>query len=122
MLPKNASCGNMRVSFRVRSVDTHCQSPLGELLVRLGDPHGSRRWLDAVIAAPHGGVGCELRPRWEGAAQLAVVAVEIRSWSERREQKLRELAQAITERLSVARQRRVSTRDRLEVLRGAAGH
>src|SRR5262249_26998985 len=55
-------------------------------------------------------------------AQLAVVPVEIRSWSERRDQELRELAQAVAKRPSVARQRCVATRDCLEVFRRAACH
>jgi len=60
MLPKKPSCGNMCVSLLSDSVIQR-MSPLGEHLARFGDPRLSRRWLDGVLAAPHGGVGCELR-------------------------------------------------------------
>src|ERR1700722_16476388 len=76
----------------------------------------------AVHPPPHLRVSRELGPRRERTPQFAVVAVQIESRTERGEHELPELAKPIGEGPLVARERRVATSDRLEVLGAATGH
>src|SRR5215471_21680481 len=78
--------------------------------------HRWPRGAKVVPALPHLRFGCELRLRRHRDAQLARVTVEIKAGTERGDQELRELTQGVAQRPLVARQGRVTSRNRLEVL------
>src|SRR5499425_3098517 len=76
---------------------------------------------DGVLAPPHFGVGRELRFLRERTAQFAVVSVQIEARAERCQHEPGKLAKPVAEG-PLARQRRITTSDCLEVFGGAAGH
>src|SRR6516164_8999474 len=91
-----------------------------------GPPVAGRRGVkgigDCVFAPPNLRIRRELRLRWEGTAEFAVVAIEIETRAERGDHELHELAKPVAKSPLVAGQRRIPTSDRLEVLWGLARH
>src|SRR5215469_12299308 len=63
-----------------------------------------------------------MRLRREGTAEFAVVSIEIETRAERGDHELHELAKPVAKSPLVAGQRRITTSDRLEVLRALARH
>src|SRR5262249_9963207 len=77
---------------------------------------------NGVLPLPDLGVRRELRRGRERATQFAIVSVEVKARFERGNHELRELAKPVAKGPLLARQRRITTSNRLEVLWGLAGH
>src|SRR5262245_40870544 len=75
-----------------------------------------------VLAPPDFGVRRELRLRRERTAQFSVVAFQMEAGAKRSPYGFRDLAKPVAERGPNVRRCRITTSNRLEVLRGAAGH
>src|SRR6266568_8496414 len=133
MLAKKQSCDTMSVSssgFRpLTALKTRCGLGLGRHATGgggAGHLAARRRGLagpsDQVLPPPDLGLGHEVRFRRERTTQFPVVAVQIEAEAEGSDHGLRELAKPVAERPPVARQRRIATSDRLEVLGGVTCH
>ena len=122
MLTKNQiiCCGMINLSFlefqRLTAAGGCDRGP------PLAEGRGTKVVGDGVLAPLHLRVGRELRHRRERTPQFAVIAVQIEPRPEWGEHELHKLAKPIAEGPLVAGLRCITTRDRLEVFSGAAGH